>query len=107
MNMQNILASGKEMDYVSISENRLHSIRYKAIAFHYYNFRWVQRDSSNQQYYPDYVSIFRGNGCFSSVGRVGGMQKLSLGYDCANVVGTPIHEMMHALGKIIFFLFVY
>ena len=63
------------------------------------SFRFVLRDSSNAKYYPDYISIFRGNGCFSSVGNQGrGKQRLSLGYGCANDVGTPIHEMMHALG---------
>ncbi|KAF4517883.1 hypothetical protein B566_EDAN001837 [Ephemera danica] len=37
----------------------------------------------------DYISIEKGTGgCFSSVGRVGGKQ----------VIGTPIHELMHAVG---------
>ena len=58
------------------------------------------RDRTNSQYYPDYLSIFRGKGCFSSVGcQYKGKQQLSLGYNCANDVGTPIHEIMHALGR--------
>jgi len=61
--------------------------------------RLVLRDRTNSQYYPDYLSIFRGKGCFSSVGcQYKGKQQLSLGYNCANDVGTPIHEIMHALG---------
>jgi len=48
----------------------------------------------------DYVHVFNGgNGaCFSNIGRVGGMQKLSLGSGCTNSLGTIQHEFMHALG---------
>ena len=28
-----------------------------------------------------------------------GKQYLSLGNGCATTVGTPVHEMMHAMGK--------
>ncbi|GIY85431.1 zinc metalloproteinase nas-15 [Caerostris darwini] len=45
----------------------------------------------------DYVSLFRGNGCYSMVGRMGGEQKLSLANAC-DQVGIVIHEFMHALG---------
>ena len=66
----------------------------------YNSFRWVQRDSSNEQYYKDYISIFRGRGCYSMVGcQRKGKQYLSLGNGCATTVGTPVHEMMHAMGK--------
>jgi hypothetical protein len=33
----------------------------------------------------DYVEYFRGSGCWSSVGRVGGRQQASIGYGCENV----------------------
>merc|ERR1712110_699368 len=46
----------------------------------------------------DYVSIFRGSGCWSYLGKVGGKQELSLKKGCAWSVGTPIHELMHAIG---------
>ncbi|GFY52351.1 zinc metalloproteinase nas-15 [Trichonephila inaurata madagascariensis] len=45
----------------------------------------------------DYVNIFRGNGCYSMVGRMGGEQNLSLATDC-DQMGIVIHEFMHALG---------
>ena len=62
-------------------------------------FRLIRRTESNKKWYKDYISIYRGTGCFSSIGRVGnGKQYLSLGNKCANDVGTPIHEIMHALG---------
>ena len=46
-----------------------------------------------------YISLYRGSGCSSSVGRQGGMQKLKLGPNCVSSVGVVIHELMHAVGK--------
>jgi len=46
----------------------------------------------------DYIGIERGSGCSSAVGVRGGRQRLKLGTNCANSVGTPIHEFMHAIG---------
>lgn len=36
--------------------------------------------------------------CASSVGRQGGAQLLHLGPACTRTLGTPLHELMHALG---------
>lgn len=44
----------------------------------------------------DFVAFVDQGGCFSSVGRQGGRQILSLGVDCN--VGSAIHEIGHALG---------
>ena len=46
----------------------------------------------------DNVSIMRGGGCYSSLGKRGGKQDLSLAQGCTYSVGTPIHEFMHAIG---------
>jgi hypothetical protein len=46
----------------------------------------------------DYVSVYKGSGCSSYVGRQGGVQYLSLGGNCASSVGVIIHEFMHAVG---------
>ncbi|XP_069124913.1 uncharacterized protein [Argopecten irradians] len=46
----------------------------------------------------DYVRIISEPGCWSSVGRIGGEQKLSLGRGCEREVGTAVHELLHSLG---------
>ncbi|XP_049454361.1 meprin A subunit beta [Epinephelus fuscoguttatus] len=46
----------------------------------------------------NYISIFKGGGCFSSVGnRRVGKQKLSIGRNCDRIA-TIEHEFLHALG---------
>ncbi|XP_063323159.1 meprin A subunit beta-like [Pelmatolapia mariae] len=46
----------------------------------------------------NYISVFKGNGCFSSVGnRHVGKQQLSIGSNCDSL-GTVEHEFLHALG---------
>ena len=54
--------------------------------------KFVKR--TNEQ---DYVSIIRGGGCYSSVGRRGGEQRLSLGRGCVYEY-IVMHELMHAAG---------
>src|SRR5678816_4593394 len=44
----------------------------------------------------DYVLFRNGNGCSSAVGRIGGVQWITLGPDCT--VGNAIHEIGHAVG---------
>ncbi|XP_068155102.1 zinc metalloproteinase nas-4 [Drosophila tropicalis] len=48
----------------------------------------------------DYISIGSGkSGCWSGVGRLGGRQEVNLqSPTCLRTYGTPIHELMHALG---------
>ncbi|XP_072567320.1 meprin A subunit beta [Paramormyrops kingsleyae] len=47
---------------------------------------------------PNYISVFKGNGCFSSIGnRRVGKQQLSIGSNCDRI-GTIEHEFLHALG---------
>ena len=45
----------------------------------------------------DYLYIFPGTECGSLVGKVGGMQPLTLGRGCL-FVGIVKHELMHAVG---------
>ncbi|XP_073727834.1 meprin A subunit beta isoform X2 [Misgurnus anguillicaudatus] len=46
----------------------------------------------------NYISVFKGNGCFSSVGnRQVGKQRLSIGSGCDRIA-TIEHEFLHALG---------
>ncbi|KAL7880724.1 hypothetical protein SRHO_G00029780 [Serrasalmus rhombeus] len=46
----------------------------------------------------NYISVFKGNGCFSSVGnRHVGKQALSIGAGCDRIA-TIEHEFLHALG---------
>lgn len=55
--------------------------------------RFRQRTSSDR----DYISFFRGGGCYSYVGRSGGKQQVSIGNGCHHQT-TVVHEIMHALG---------
>ncbi|NXS39871.1 MEP1B protein, partial [Balaeniceps rex] len=46
----------------------------------------------------NYISVFKGSGCWSSVGnRQAGLQQLSIGANCDRI-GTIQHEFLHALG---------
>ncbi|XP_057555844.1 meprin A subunit beta [Hippopotamus amphibius kiboko] len=47
---------------------------------------------------PNYISVFKGNGCWSSVGNKHiGRQTVSIGNNCDRI-GTVQHEFLHALG---------
>jgi hypothetical protein len=58
--------------------------------------RFVERTAENQLKYLDWVSFEDDGDCYSSVGRVGRKQVVSLGLSCS--VGNAIHEIGHALG---------
>lgn len=45
----------------------------------------------------DFLYIYPGSGCGSLVGRIGGMQPMTLGKGCIHV-GIIKHELMHTLG---------
>jgi hypothetical protein len=60
------------------------------------NIRFVERTPENEAGWPDYVSFVQKNGCWSHVGRQGGMQEISLGTGC--LFGQAVHEIGHAIG---------
>ena len=45
------------------------------------------------------MEIIRDGGCWSYLGKQGGKQELSLANGCANLIGIPVHELMHAIGN--------
>ena len=60
------------------------------------NMRFVLRTAANASQYPNYVRVFKGNGCWSYVGMRGGKQDLSLANGCG--FGATVHEFGHAWG---------
>ncbi|XP_064617858.1 uncharacterized protein LOC135481983 [Liolophura sinensis] len=55
--------------------------------------RFVRRKSKDE----DYLYFINEPGCWSSIGRVKGQQKISMGDGC-HFFGTVLHETVHALG---------
>ena len=57
--------------------------------------RFVERSTEDA-----FIQFVGGNGCSSTVGRTGEKQEVTLGDGCVGV-GTIIHELMHAIGKLL------
>ncbi|GFS91413.1 astacin-like metalloprotease toxin 1 [Nephila pilipes] len=55
--------------------------------------RFVEKEEDEK----DFILIFAGRGCYSKVGRTGGIQALSFGNGCFQLP-TLIHELGHAIG---------
>jgi len=63
--------------------------------------QWNQRLAGTIRIVPrttetNYVRFYRGSGCSSYIGRIGGVQTISIGSGCFS--GQAIHEIGHALG---------
>lgn len=58
--------------------------------------RFVQRNGSNANQYPNYIYFRPADGCWSHVGMQGGKQEIGLADGCG--LGATIHEIGHALG---------
>ncbi|XP_042908023.2 zinc metalloproteinase nas-15 [Parasteatoda tepidariorum] len=55
--------------------------------------KWVERTDEDS-----YVEIYSDMGCWSELGRIGGVQSLSLESPLCMKKGAIMHEMMHSLG---------
>uniref|UniRef100_A0A914KJ56 Metalloendopeptidase n=1 Tax=Meloidogyne incognita TaxID=6306 RepID=A0A914KJ56_MELIC len=60
-------------------------------------FRFVHYENERELGNKDYLQYFRGGGCWSQIGRIGGRQPISIGYGCESL-GIVAHETLHALG---------
>jgi hypothetical protein len=69
-------------------------------AMEQYHTKTCIRFVPRQRDHIDYLLITNEQtGCWSSVGRIGGPQKLNLqSPGCLTTLGTPVHELMHAVG---------
>jgi hypothetical protein len=69
-------------------------------AMEQYHTKTCIRFVPRQRDHRDYLLITSDQtGCWSSVGRIGGPQKLNLqSPGCLTTLGTPVHELMHAVG---------
>lgn len=68
-----------------------------ARAFEIYHKRTCLKFEPKTEKEENFIYIFPGPACYSRVGKVGGMQELSLGTGCVHL-GVIIHELMHAIG---------
>jgi hypothetical protein len=55
--------------------------------------RFIRRTNEH-----DYIEIRSGSACYAYLGRVGGKQHVSLTKKYCFLIGTVIHELIHALG---------
>ncbi|KAK5982563.1 Zinc metalloproteinase [Trichostrongylus colubriformis] len=67
-------------------------VNFKLISNKKFNF--IMKLSSNTK---DRIRVLKGKGCWSYVGKLGGIQELSLGVGCASI-DKASHEIGHALG---------
>ena len=61
------------------------------------NITFIEKTAVNNKYSKAYISFKTENGCWSSVGRVGRKQTISIGRGCYTL-GIIVHEINHALG---------
>lgn len=69
-------------------------------AFEEYHRSTCIRFIPRRQADKDYITITNGGtGCWSSIGRIGGKQVVNIqSPDCTTLLGTVIHELLHAVG---------
>lgn len=83
---------------VSSSWKNKHSDTLKAAIQEFKNKTCIRfKEISTTSQHTDYVRIFEGKECQAHLGRIGGVQEMSLGEGCT-LKRSIIHEMMHTLG---------
>ena len=61
------------------------------------NITFIEKTAVSHEFSKAYISFETGNGCWSSIGRLGRKQTISLKERCYTL-GTIVHEICHALG---------
>ncbi|VDM83317.1 unnamed protein product [Strongylus vulgaris] len=82
--------------YAASIGKKLFHLYYPYKLHHYYSFSDARMKTINATA-PNRVRVFKGTGCWSNIGMIGGVQDLSLGNGC-DVVGIVAHEFSHTLG---------
>lgn len=83
---------------VSSSWKQTHKNTFKAAIQEFSSKTCIRfKEISTTSSHTDYVRIFEGEGCQAHLGRIGGVQEMSLDKGCT-AKGNILHEMMHTLG---------
>lgn len=91
------LWQGGVVPYVISASYNANERKVIAKAFRAFHKKTCMRFVPSSTSQRDYIYIYKGDGCSSSVGRQGGKQGVSIGWGCLHH-GIVLHELMHAVG---------